>query len=35
MQKNVPVNPLLLSLNPIKDAVGISAVDFSAEFNNL
>ena len=35
MQKNVPVNPPPLSLNPIKDAVGISAVDFSAEFNNL
>ena len=32
MQKNVPVNPPPLSL---KDAVGISAVDFSAEFNNL
>ena len=35
MQKNVPVNPPPLSLNSIKDAVGISAVDFSAEFNNL
>ena len=35
MQKNVPINPLPLSLNPIKDAVGVSAVDFSAEFDNL
>ena len=35
MQKNIPVNLPLLSLNPIKDAVGASAVDFSAEFDNL
>ena len=35
MQKNVPVNPPQLSLNPMKDAVGISAVDFSADFYHL
>ena len=35
MQKNVPVNPPLLSLNPIKDAVGVSAVDYSAVFDHL
>ena len=35
MQKNVPVNPLPLSLNPIKDAVGVSAVDYSADFDHL
>ena len=35
MQKNVPVNPLPLSLNPIKDALGVSAVDYSADFDHL
>ena len=35
MQKNVPVNPLSLSLNPIKDAVGVSAVDYSTDFDHL
>ena len=35
MQKNVPINPPATSLNPIKDAVGVSAVDYSADFNNL
>ena len=35
MQKNVPVNPPLLSLNPTKDAVGVSAVDYSADFDHL
>ena len=35
MQKNVPVNPPPLSLNPIKDAVGVSAVDYSANFDHL
>ena len=35
MQKNVPINPPATSLNPIKDAVGVSAVDYSANFNNL
>ena len=35
MQKNVPVNPPPLSLNPIKDAVAVSAVDYSADFDYL
>ena len=35
MQKNVPVNPPPISLNPIKDAVGVSAVDYSADFDHL
>ena len=35
MQKNVPVNPPPLSLNPMKDAVGVSAVDYSADFDHL
>ena len=35
MQKNVPVNAPPLSLNPIKDAVGVSAVDYSADFDYL
>ena len=35
MQKNVPVNPPPLLLNPIKDAVGVSAVDYSADFDPL
>ena len=37
MQKNVPINPPATLLNPIKvkDAVGVSAVDYSADFDNL
>ena len=35
MQKNFPVNLPPLSFDLINDAVGISAVDFSAEFHNL
>ena len=35
IQKNVSVNPPPLSLNPIKDAVGVSAVDYSADFDHL
>ena len=35
MQENVPVNPQPLSLNPIKYAVGVSAVDYSADFDHL
>ena len=35
MQKKIPVNPPLLLLNPIKDAVGVSAVDYSAAFDHL
>ena len=35
MQKNVPINPPLLSLNPIKGRVGVSAVDYSVDFDHL
>ena len=35
MQKNVPVNPPLLSLNPIKDVVSVSAVDYSTDFDHF
>ena len=35
MQKNIPVNLPPLTLNPIKDAVGVSAVDYSANFDYL
>ena len=35
MQKNVPVNLPPLLLNPIKDVAGISAVDYSADFDHL
>ena len=34
MQKPVPNYPPLTSLNPSKDAVGVSAVDYSAEFDD-
>ena len=35
MQKNVPNYPLPTLLNPLKDAVSVSAVDYSAEFDGL
>ena len=35
MQSNVPVNPPSTSLNPLKDATGVTAVDYSADFDNL
>ena len=35
MQKIVPNYPPLTSLNPLKDAVGVSAIDYSAEFVGL
>ena len=35
MQKTVPNYPLPTSLNPLKDAVGVSAVDYSAKFDGL
>ena len=35
MQKPVPNYPPPTSLNPLKDAVGVSAVDYSAEFDGL
>ena len=35
MQKPVPNYPPPTSLNPLKDAVSVSAVDYSAEFDGL
>ena len=35
MQKTIPNYPPLTSLNPLKDAVGVSTVDYSAEFDGL
>ena len=35
MQKTVPNYPLPTSLNPLKGAVGVIAVDYSAEFDGL
>ena len=35
MYKNVPVNPPPLLLNPIRDALDVFAVDYSADFDHL
>ena len=35
MQKTVPNYPPPTSLNPLKGAVGVSAVDYSAKFDGL
>ena len=35
MQKNVPLNPPAASLNPLKDAVGVTSVDFGTQFDRL
>ena len=35
MQKTVPNYPLPTSLNPLKEAASVSAVDYSAEFDGL
>ena len=35
MQKNVPLNPPATSLNPLKDAVGVTSVDFGTQFDGL
>ena len=35
MQKNVPVNPPATLLNPLKDAVGVTSVDFGTQFYGL
>ena len=35
MQRDVPVNPPSTSLNPLKDAVGVTSVDYSAQFDGL
>ena len=35
MQRDVPINPPATSLNPLKDAVGVTSVDYSAQFDGL
>ena len=35
MQKTVPNYPPPISLNPLKDVVGVSSVNYSAEFDGL
>ena len=35
MQKTIPNYPLPTSFNPLKDSVGVSAVDYSAKFYGL
>ena len=35
MQKNVPLNPPATSLNPLKDAAGVTSVDFGTQFDRL
>ena len=35
MQKNVPLNPPATSLNLLKDAFGVTSVDFGTQFDGL
>ena len=35
MQRDVPINPPLTSVNPLKDAVGVTSIDYSTEFDGL
>ena len=35
MQRDTPVNPPSTSLNPLKDAVGVTSVDYSTQFDGL
>ena len=35
MQRNMPTSPLAQSLNPLDDATGVNAVDYSADFDGL
>ena len=35
MQKNVPLNPPATSLNPLKDPVGVTSVDFGKQLDGL
>ena len=35
MQRDVPINPPSTSLNPLKDAVGVTSVDYTAQFDGL
>ena len=35
MQRDVPINPPSTSLNPLKDAVGVTSIGYSAQFDGL
>ena len=35
MQREVPINLPSTSLNPLKDAVGITSIDYSMQFDGL
>ena len=35
MQRDVPINLPSTSLNPLKDAVDVTSVDYSAQFDGL
>ena len=35
MERDVPINPPSTSLNPLKDAVGVTSIDYSAQFDGL
>ena len=35
MQPNMPTSPPTQSLNPLDDATGVNAVDYSADFDGL
>ena len=35
MQRNMPISLPNLALNPIDDAVGVGAVDYTADFDGL
>ena len=35
MQRETPVNPPATSLNPLKDAVGVTSVNYSTQFEGL
>ena len=35
MQRNMPTSPPTQSLNPLDDAIGVNAVDYSADFDGL
>ena len=35
MQRDVPINSPSTSLNPLKDAVSVTSIDYSTEFDRL
>ena len=35
MQREVPLNPPSTSLNPLKDAVGVTSIDYGTEYYGL